>query len=66
MLVLSRRVGERIVVPEYGVTVEVLDCRGGRVRLGIVAPADIAVHRAELLPPTGDRAASRPPIRKSR
>ena len=48
MLVLSRRVGESIVVGD-DVTVTVLEVRGDVVRIGINAPRSIAVHREELL-----------------
>lgn len=48
MLVLSRRVGESIVVGD-DVTVTILDVRGDVVRVGIAAPRSVAVHRAELL-----------------
>ncbi len=47
MLVLSRKNGERIVIGE-GVTVEVLEVNGQRVRLGVVAPEDVPVHRTEV------------------
>ncbi len=48
MLVLSRRVGESVVIGE-DVTVTVLEVRGDIVRVGIDAPRSVAVHRAELL-----------------
>jgi carbon storage regulator len=48
MLVLSRKVGERIVVPDYDVTITVVAVRGDQVRLGISAPVDVAVHREEI------------------
>ena len=48
MLVLSRRVGESIVVGD-DVTVTVLEVRGDVVRIGIEAPRSVAVHREELL-----------------
>jgi carbon storage regulator len=48
MLVLSRRVGESIVVGD-NVTVTVLEVRGEVVRVGIDAPRSVSVHRAELL-----------------
>lgn len=48
MLVLSRKVGERIVLPESGVVLTVLGIRGGHIRLGISAPPDVAVYREEL------------------
>lgn len=48
MLVLSRKVGERIVLPGCGVTLTVLQVNGNAVRLGVAAPADVAVHREEV------------------
>ncbi len=48
MLILSRRQGERIVVPEYQLTVTVLDISRSRVRVGISAPSNVTVHRAEI------------------
>lgn len=48
MLVLSRRVGESIVIGD-DVTVTVLEVRGEIVRIGIDAPRSVAVYRAELL-----------------
>jgi len=48
MLVLSRKVGEQIVLPEFGVTISVVRVAGKTVRLGIAAPADAPVHRAEI------------------
>lgn len=48
MLVLSRKIGERIVLPESDVSVVVLAVSGKRVRLGIEAPAGTTVHRAEV------------------
>jgi len=48
MLVLSRKIGERIVLPESGISVVVLRVSGKRVRLGIEAPSGAAVHREEV------------------
>jgi carbon storage regulator len=48
MLVLSRRIGEQVVVPQCQLTMTVLDITSGRVRLGISAPASLAVHRSEV------------------
>lgn len=48
MLVLSRKVGEKIVIPQQNITLTVLEVRGDRIRLGITAPADVAVHRQEI------------------
>ena len=47
MLVLSRRVGESVVIGD-DVTVTVLEVRGDVVRIGIDAPRSVAVNRAEL------------------
>jgi len=48
MLVLSRKVGERIVLPETGVSISVLAIRGKHVRIGIEAPRTASVHREEV------------------
>lgn len=48
MLVLSRKLGERIVVPHCEIAIAVLAVEGNTVRLGISAPADVAVYREEL------------------
>ncbi|MBS3940126.1 MAG: carbon storage regulator CsrA [Actinobacteria bacterium] len=47
MLVLSRRIGESIVIGNQ-VTVTVLEVRGDQVRIGIDAPRDVQVHREEV------------------
>lgn len=48
MLVLSRKSGQTIVLPELGVALTVLDLRGDRVRIGVSAPAEVKVHRQEV------------------
>ncbi len=48
MLVLSRKRGEGIVIGD-GVTVTVLEVHGGRVKLGFNAPAEVPIHREEVL-----------------
>ena len=48
MLVLTRKVGEQIVVPRCQLTVTILGITGSRVRLGVAAPLDVAVHRQEV------------------
>jgi len=48
MLVLSRRVGESIVIGD-DVTVTILEVRSDVIRVGMDAPRSVAVHRAELL-----------------
>lgn len=47
MLVLSRKSNESIVI-NNNITVTVVEIRGDKVRLGIVAPKDIPVHRQEV------------------
>lgn len=47
MLILTRRVGETVVIGE-DVSVTVLGVKGNQIRLGINAPKDVAVHRQEI------------------
>jgi carbon storage regulator len=47
MLVLSRKKNESIVI-NNDITVTVVEIRGDKVRLGIVAPKEVAVHRQEV------------------
>lgn len=47
MLVLSRQCDESIVIGD-NVVVTIVDIRGGKVRLGIQAPGEVAVHRQEV------------------
>ena len=50
MLVVSRRLGEEIVIqtPVGNVVVCVTEIRGGKVRLGVTAPKVIPVDRREV------------------
>ena len=48
MLVLTRKLGERIVIDDR-ITMTVLEVRGKRIRLGIDAPKDIPIKREELI-----------------
>ena len=48
MLVLSRGLKEEILFPKLGITVKIVRISGNRVRLGIEAPEEIGVIRAEL------------------
>jgi carbon storage regulator len=47
VLVLSRRVGEQIVIGE-DIVITVVDVRNDTVRLGIAAPRSVTVNRAEV------------------
>jgi carbon storage regulator len=47
MLVLSRKKNESIII-NNDITLTVVEIRGDKVRLGIVAPKDVPVHRQEV------------------
>jgi carbon storage regulator len=47
MLVLTRRVGEEIVIGD-GIRVKIVALHNQRVRLGITAPPEVTVHREEV------------------
>lgn len=47
MLILTRRVGETLVIGD-DVNVTVLGVKGNQVRLGINAPKEVSVHREEI------------------
>jgi carbon storage regulator len=55
MLVLSRRVGEEIVIADE-IRVAIIGVKGQRVRLGITAPRSVPVTRSELLSQNPDGA----------
>jgi carbon storage regulator len=64
MLVLTRKIGEEIVLPESEVTIAVLCVAGKKVKLGITAPAGVPVHRREILQRAG-RTCEGPAVRGS-
>ena len=47
MLILTRRIGETLVIGD-NVTVTVLGINGRQTRLGINAPKEVSVHREEI------------------
>lgn len=71
MLVLSRKKNESIVI-NNDIVITVVDIRGDKIRLGIVAPKDVPVHREEVyeaihgtkssVTPTAVTAADAPPL----
>ena len=48
MLVLSRKPGERVLVPQCGISVRVVAIKGNVVRLGFEAPPEVSVYREEV------------------
>lgn len=47
MLILTRRVGETVMIGE-DTSVTVLGVKGNQIRLGVKAPNDVPVHREEI------------------
>jgi len=47
MLILTRRVGERLMIGD-DISVVVLGVKGNQVRIGVDAPSSVAVHREEI------------------
>lgn len=55
MLVLSRKLGEKIYIGEDGpdqICITVVDIDRGKIRLGIEAPRSVPIFRQELMPLT--------------
>ena len=50
MLVLSRKLGEKICIGD-NIRITVVDVERGKIRLGIEAPREIPIFRQELLTP---------------
>jgi carbon storage regulator len=47
MLVLTRRLGETIVIGD-DIVIKIVDIHGKQIRVGIEAPAEISVYRGEI------------------
>src|SRR5712671_5901172 len=65
MLVLSRKKNESIVI-NNDITVTVVEIRGDKVRLGIVAPKEVPVHRQEVFDAIHGKPGAEPAPRPSR
>jgi len=64
MLVLTRRIGEDVILPGVRVRITLLSVSGGRIRLGVAAPRAVEVLRGELAAGEADGAdlgAAEPP-----
>jgi carbon storage regulator len=51
MLVLSRKIGEQVIIGDgvrLSIRVRVIAIQGNRVRLGFVAPDDVSICREEI------------------
>jgi carbon storage regulator len=60
MLVLSRKLGEKIYIGDH-ICITVVDIDRGKIRLGIEAPRDVPIYRQELLPLGQQRPDDKPP-----
>lgn len=49
MLVLTRKIGEKVVIDD-NIIIEVVEVRGNRVKIGVSAPDYLSIIREELLP----------------
>lgn len=47
MLILTRRVGESLIIGD-DVVINVLGVKGNQVRIGVDAPKEVSVHREEI------------------
>lgn len=47
MLVLTRRLGETIVIGD-DIVIKIVDIHGKQIRIGIEAPAEVSVYRGEI------------------
>jgi len=58
MLVLSRKKHEAIIIND-NITISVVEIRGDKVRIGIVAPKEVPVHRQEVYEAIHEKESSR-------
>jgi len=48
MLILTRRIGESLVVGDKEIIVTILGIKGNQIKIGIEAPKNVSVHREEI------------------
>lgn len=60
MLVLSRKPNEQLIIGD-GITITVLGVRGAAIRIGIEAPPEVPIRRAEVAPLPHTPRPPRPP-----
>lgn len=48
MLILTRRIGEAVVIGDNEVNFTILGVKGNQVRIGFIASKDITIHRNEI------------------
>jgi carbon storage regulator CsrA len=60
VLVLSRRTNEKVLFPSINTAVQVVSIKGGAVRLGIEAPPEVTILRAELQDQAAERGGATP------
>lgn len=49
MLILTRRIGEKLIIGDAGdISVMVMSVKGHQVRLGVTAAKEVPVHREEV------------------
>lgn len=64
MLVLTRDVGETFSIGDE-IAIQILGVNGNQVRLGIDAPKDIKIHRAEVFQRIANKRSEQEPRRAS-
>ncbi len=47
MLILTRRVGESLIIGD-NIVINILGVKGNQIRIGVNAPKEISVHREEI------------------
>jgi carbon storage regulator len=48
VLVLSRKSGEEVLIPELGISIKIVGIHGKQVRIALSAPPSVRLYRAEI------------------